>query len=92
MVHINGVMVDITQETGKTIKWKDQAFTLGKMVENMKANINKTKRTVEVFKRGLMGGNMMENGKMDGFMEEANIHQRMVLLKMLYGITEKFKN
>ena len=67
-------------------------FLLGKMVENMKDNIHKTKRMVEVFKRGLMGENMMENGRMESFMEEANILIRMVILKMLYGIMEIFKN
>jgi hypothetical protein len=88
MEYINGQTNVDMKVNGWIIKWKEQDTLHGQMVEDMKENISMIRKKVMVYSSGLMGGNMMDNGKMGNNMELESIHQPQENQRRENGTTE----
>jgi hypothetical protein len=58
-----------TEENGKIIKWREEVFSSGPMVADMKANTLMTKRKAKEPSIGPMDESMMGRGSMASRME-----------------------
>ena len=72
-VLINGLMEECMWGIGRIIKWMEEVFLLGKMVENMKVIIKMIKNMVMVCLNGLMEEFIKDIGSMVDSMEKVLI-------------------
>ena len=85
LVNINGMIREVTEDTGKTIICMVKEYTLGQMEENMKENTLMIKSMDTVYTHIQTEGAIKANGKMVNSMVKGYLLHHKVPRKKVFG-------